>query len=385
MKATLERILNWRVWPLFRKEMRQIRRNHKLVAMMVIPPTLNLVLLGFAMNPEVTNLRLGVVDESRTAESRELVSAFTESRSFQLAGNYQSTAEIGRALSAGELDAGLVIPADFATERTRGQSADVQFLVDGVNSNTAAIAGGYAARIVADLNQHIAIVRQSNVASAGRREPQRAFSRVSLLYNPGLKNSWFIVTGMIGMLLVMLGVAVSSSAMVKEKEMGTVEQLLMTPADGAEIIVAKIAPIFLLLSLDIGLSVLVGYLAFDLPVRGSLLLLYFSGMLCVLSGIGIGTIIATFTKSQQQAQLLGFFVTPPLSMLSGATTPIEAIPHWMQPLTWLNPVRHFASLARGVMLKGVGIDVVYPYLLALIAFSVVLMGVSVTRFRKQLN
>src|SRR5215472_11975758 len=385
MKATLERILNWRVWPLFRKEMRQIRRNHKLVAMMVIPPTLNLVLLGFAMNPEVTNLRLGVVDESRTAESRELVSAFTESRSFQLAGNYQSTAEIGRALSAGELDAGLVIPADFATERTRGQSADVQFLVDGVNSNTAAIAGGYAARIVADLNQHIAIVRQSNVASAGRREPQRAFSRVSLLYNPGLKNSWFIVTGMIGMLLVMLGVAVSSSAMVKEKEMGTVEQLLMTPADGAEIIVAKIAPIFLLLSLDIGLSVLVGYLVFDLPVRGSLLLLYFSGMLCVLSGIGIGTIIATFTKSQQQAQLLGFFVTPPLSMLSGATTPIEAIPHWMQPLTWLNPVRHFASLARGVMLKGVGIDVVYPYLLALIAFSVVLMGVSVTRFRKQLN
>jgi len=385
MKATIERVLNWRLWPLFRKEMRQIRRNHKLVAMMVIPPTLNLVLLGFAMNPEVTNLRLGVVDESRTAESRELVSAFTESRSFQLVGDYQSTAEIGAALSAGELDAGLVIPADFATQRTRGQSADVQFLVDGVNSNTAAIAGGYATRIVADLNQHIAIVRQSNAASAGRRAPQRAFSRVSLLYNPGLKNSWFIVTGMIGMLLVMLGVAVSSSAMVKEKEMGTVEQLLMTPADGAEIIVAKIAPIFLLLSLDIGLSVLVGYLVFDLPVRGSLLLLYFSGMLCVLSGIGIGTIIATFTKSQQQAQLLGFFVTPPLSMLSGATTPIEAIPHWMQPLTWLNPVRHFASLARGVMLKGVGIEVVYPYLLALIAFSIVLMGVSVTRFRKQLN
>ena len=159
----------------------------------------------------------------------------------------------------------------------------------------------------------------------------------------------------------------------------------MTPADGAEIIVAKIAPIFLLLSLDIGLSVAVGQVVFDLPVRGSLLLLYGSGMLCVLSGIGIGTIIATFTRSQQQAQLLGFFVTPPLSMLSGATTPIEAIPGWLQPFTYLNPVRHFASLARGVMLKGVGIEVVYPNLLTLMLFTIVLMGLSTWRFRKQLN
>ena len=187
------------------------------------------------------------------------------------------------------------------------------------------------------------------------------------------------------MLLVMLGMAVSSSAMVKEKELGTVEQLLMTPAQGSEIIAAKIAPIFLLLTLDIGLSVGVGRLVFGVPVRGSMPLLFVSGMLCILSGIGIGTIIATFTRSQQQAQLLGFFVTPPLSMLSGATTPIEAMPQWMQPLTYLNPVRHFGSLARAVMLKGVGIEVVYPSLLALVAFTVLLMGVSVWRFRKQLN
>ena len=133
------------------------------------------------------------------------------------------------------------------------------------------------------------------------------------------------------------------------------------------------------------MSVAVGHLVFDLPVRGSLLLLYGSGMLCVLCGIGIGTIIATFPRSQQQAQLLSFFVTPPLSMLSGATTPIEAIPNWLQPITYLNPVRHFASLARGVMLKGVGIEVVYPNLLTLIVFTIVLMGLSTWRFRAQLN
>lgn len=378
MKSIINKIVNLRLWPLCMKELHQIRRNKKLVAMMVIPPTLNLVLLGFAMNPEVTNLKLGVVDESRSAESREVVSAFSESRSFQVYKAYESTAALGHALSAGDLDAGLVIPSDFARRRMSGETAEIQILVDGVNSNTAAIAGGYATRIVSALNQKITVVGAPAMSRG-------AISRVVLLYNPGLKNSWFIVTGMIGMLLVMLGIAVASSAMVKEKEVGTIEQLLMTPADGVEIIVAKIAPIFLLLSLDIGLSVGVGYLVFDLPVRGSFVLLYLSGMLCVLCGIGIGTIIATFTRSQQQAQLLGFFVTPPLSMLSGATTPLEAIPDWLQPITYFNPVRHFATLARGVMLKGVGIEVVYPNLLTLILFTVVLMGLSTWRFRKQLN
>ncbi|HEX5964758.1 MAG TPA: ABC transporter permease [Pyrinomonadaceae bacterium] len=381
MNSIINKLLNWRLWPLCLKELRQIGRNRKLVAMLIVPPTLNLVLLGFAMNPEVTNLKLGIVDESRTAESREVVSAFSESRSFQLYRRYESTSALGDALSAGDLDAGLIIPSDFAKRRMNGETAEIQILVDGVNSNTAAIAGGYATRIVSALNRKITVAHAVNgpVASKG------ASSRVLLLYNPGLKNSWFIVTGMIGMLLVMLGIAVASSAMVKEKEVGTIEQLLMTPADGGEIIVAKIAPIFLLLSLDIGLSVGVGHLVFDLPVRGSLLLLYLSGMLCVLCGIGIGTIIATFTRSQQQAQLLGFFVTPPLSMLSGATTPLEAIPHWLQPITYLNPVRHFATLARGVMLKGVGIEVVYPNLLTLLVFTIVLMGLSTWRFRKQLN
>jgi len=381
MNQIIENILNWRLWPLFTKEMRQIRRNRKLVAMLVLPPTLNLVLLGFAMNPDVTNLRLGVVDASRTADSREVISAFSESRAFKVAETFVSADALGEALSAGRLDAGLVFDSDFATRRTKGETAEIQFLVDGVDSNTASIAGGYATRIVNALNQNVKIVNRAT----GQATSRGVVPRISLLYNPGLKNSWFIVSGMIGVLLVMLGIAVSSSAMVKEKEVGTVEQLLMTPADGAEIITAKIAPIFLLLSLDIGLSVAVGYFVFDLPVRGSFLLLYLAGMLCVLSGIGMGTMIATFTRSQQQAQLLGFFITPPLSMLSGATTPLEAIPHWMQPLTYLNPVRHFASLSRGVMLKGIGADVIYPNLLALLAFTVVLMGISVWRFRKQLN
>ena len=176
---------------------------------------------------------------------------------------------------------------------------------------------------------------------------------------------------------------VASASMVNEKESGTIEQLLMTPAGSTEIITAKIAPILLLLSIDILVAIVVGRRVFDIPMRGSLALMYFAGMLCVLAGIG--TFIATFTRSQTQAQLLSFFVNPPISMLSGATTPIEAMPYWLQPITYLNPVRHFATIARGVMLKGVGLEVLYPNLLALAAFAFVIVGASVWRFRKQLS
>ncbi|HKY03527.1 MAG TPA: ABC transporter permease, partial [Blastocatellia bacterium] len=148
---------------------------------------------------------------------------------------------------------------------------------------------------------------------------------------------------------------------------------------------AKMAPIFLLLSADVGIALGVGWLVFSVPVRGSLLLIYSSGALCVLAGIGLGTFLATFSRSQQQAQLLSFFVNPPIAMLSGATTPIEAMPEWMQPITLINPVRHFATIARGIMLKGAGVETLYPNLLALAAFAVLLIAVSAWRFRKQLG
>lgn len=386
----LRLLVDNRFWPLFTKELRQIRRNRKLVVMLVMPPTVNLVLLGFAMNSEVKNVQLGVVDESRSAASRELVSAFVESGSFRIARRFESGAELGRALSAGELDAGLVVPQDFARLRARGETAEAQILVDSVNSNRAGIAAGYAARVTAALNHKIAAESGSSAfaartTDAGGGAVALAEPRVAVLYNPGLRYSWFIVTGTIGILMVLIGSLVASASMVNEKESGTIEQLLMTPAGSTEIIAAKIAPIMLLLSADIMLAVVVVRIVFGVPVRGSMALLYFAGMLCVLAGIGIGTFIATFTRSQTQAQLMSFFVNPPVSMLSGATTPIEAMPQWLQPVTYLNPVRHFSTIARGVMLKGVGLEVLYPNLIALALFTSVIVGASVWRFRKQLS
>jgi len=387
MNDLLHRIRGLRIWALIRKELGHIKADRQLIATLIIPPTVQLVLFGLALNPEVTGLRLGVVDECRQSISRDLVSSFTESISFTLVSNYASVDDLGRELSAGNLDAGLIIPSDFARQREKHDTAKVQLILDAVNSNNAGIAAGYAQRIIDSFSQRLNRDDPKVVLGLESGQPVSASlsARIALLYNPGLKSSWFMLTGVLGILLVLNGSLVAASAMVKEKEIGTVEQLLMTPASASEIITAKMTPLFLLLSADIWLALAVGWLVFGLPVRGNIILLYVAGALCVLAGIGLGTFLATFSKSQQQAQLMSFFVNPPIGMLSGATTPIEAMPDWMQPITMINPVRHFATIARGIMLKGAGVETLYPNLLALVGFAVLLVGISVWRFRKQLG
>ncbi len=379
MREFIDRLLGGRLAPLFLKELRQLKRNRRLVIMLIIPPTVQILLFGFALNPEVTNLRLGVVDQSRSAESRQVVSALTEGLSFKVNGQYTTADAAGKALSDGQLDAVIVIPKDFSKQRLRGETSDVQLLLDATNSNTAQIAAGYAGRILADLN--VRIVEESGQPAL---RPQVTTHPV-MLFNPGLESSWFIATGLIGTLLVLMGSLVSAGSMVREKETGTIEQLLMTPAEAGEIIIAKMAPLILLLSGDIALALIVCRLAFDVPVRGNLLLLVFAGMLCVFAGVGIGIFIATFTRSQQQAQLMSFFVNPPVAMLSGVTTPLESIPKWLQPLTVINPVRHFATISRGILLKGVGLPELWQHFVILGLIATVLVAVSVWRFRKQLG
>jgi ABC-2 type transport system permease protein len=173
--------------------------------------------------------------------------------------------------------------------------------------------------------------------------------------------------------------------MIREKERGTVEQLLMTPASALEVVAAKIAPLFLLLMAMVGLVLVVARVVFQVPFRGSPALVLVACACCVLTGIGLGTFISTFARSANQTQLISFFVNPPLAMLSGGLTPIEAMPHWVQPLTHLNPIAHFAAIARSVLVKGAGLDVVYPNLLALIALATLFVGVSAWRFRRQLS
>lgn len=367
---------NHRLIALFLKELRQIRGDRRLMISLIVPPVLQITLFGFALNSTVSHLRMGIVDESRTAESRQLIDAVAENQTFQVKGYFLSPEDLERQIDKRALDLGVIIPANYARLRHQNSNADVQFVIDAVNANTAQIAQGYATGAIQWLNQQTGAVPKT---------VPHVSTRITLLYNPGLDNAWFIVTGIFGLLLVLNGSIVSSATMIKEKVVGTVEQLLMTPADSLEIILAKMAPLFLLLMGTTMLVFVVARVIFHVPLRGSFSLLMFAAALCVLSGIGIGTMIATLATSATQAQLMSLFVNPPLSILSGATTPVEAMPHMIQPWTNLDPIKHFAIIARAVMIKGTGIDVLYPHLLALAGMATFLIVVSGIRFRKQLG
>jgi ABC-2 type transport system permease protein len=378
-----------RLLALIRKEFNQIRRDKRLAISLIVPPTLQLLLFGFALNATVDHLRMGVVDLNHSPESRDLIAGMTESGAFRLSKTYLSANDLGDAIARGDLDAGMVVPYEFARDVQRGRQATVQLLLNAMNANTAAIAQGYSEGVIQNWNQTL---RQSGVharliqiSASPVSRPGQVLLHPAFLFNPGLVTPWFIVTGVFGVLLMLNGSIVSSAAMIKEREAGTVEQLLMTPAGTGEIVVAKIAPLFVLLFLMILFATAIIRVAFQVPFRGNFLLVLLGATLCVLSGIGIGTFIATFTKSAQQAQLMSFFVNPPLASLSGALTPVEAMPHWMQPLTVLNPIRHFGIITRSVLLKGSGIAEVWPNLLALAIFTAVLLSLSVMRFRKQLG
>jgi ABC-2 type transport system permease protein len=374
MRLQVRSLLAGRFWALALKELRQIRRDRRLTISLIVPPTLQILLFGFALDSEVRGLRLGIVDESRTGESRELISALTENRTFKLAGSYSTAGALGDALGAGRLDVGVVVPYDFARLRARARPATVQVLLNAANANTAQIAQGYVEGAVARLNRELPATPAASVEV-----------RTAFLYNPGLVNAWFIVTGVFGTLIILNGSLVSAATMIREKERGTVEQLLMTPASALQVVTAKILPLFVLLMGMVGLVLLVARLVFHVPFRGSLLLLLAAGACCVLTGIGLGTFISTFARSANQTQLISFFVNPPLAILSGALTPIEAMPKWVQPWTLLNPIAHFATIARSVLVKGSGLEVVYPHLLALAGLAGLLVGVSAWRFRRQLS
>ncbi len=379
-----------RLIALIRKELGQIRRDKRVLASLIVPPTVQLLLFGFALNPTVDHLKMGVVDLDHSPQSRDLIANMTESGAFRLANTYFSTDQLGTAMGRGDLDAGMVIPYNFARDLERARQPDVQIVLNAMNANTAAIAQGYAQSVLRNWSQVYpqldglhAQYRPISANDVSRRG--RVILHPAFLFNPGLVTPWFIVTGTLGVLLMLNGSLIASAALVKEREAGTVEQLLMTPAGTGEIILAKITPLFLLLCMMILFATALIRVAFGVPFRGSFLLVLAGAMLCMLAGIGIGTFIATFTKSAQQAQLMAFFVNPPLASLSGALTPVEAMPQWMQPLTLLNPIRHFGIITRSVLLKGSGLLAVWPHMLALVAFTVVLLTLSVRRFRKQLG
>jgi ABC-2 type transport system permease protein len=383
-------LLNSRLAALIIKEFRQLRRDPRASFIVILAPMIQLAIFGSVLVATVTSLPLGVVDECNTPESRELVATLTQSGSFRLANYYESADVMGVAINRGQLDAGVVIPHDFARNLWRGQPTTIQFLLNATNANTAEIARGYAEGVLQAYNVELAAegfkerssprVDQASLAQSGIVVLSPAF-----VFNPGLVGTWFTVTGVLGMLLILNGSILSAMTLIKEREAGTIEQLLMSPASPWDVIIAKITPLFLLLSLMAVFAMAIIRFAFGVPFNGSLALVVTGEILCLLCGIGIGTFVATLASTARQVQLTIFFLNPPLVSLSGAFTPVEAMPRWMQPLTLFNPIRHFGVISRGALIKGSGLETLWPNFLALLGFTVILLSLSVWRYRRQLT
>jgi ABC-2 type transport system permease protein len=371
----VDRFLESRFWALVIKEISQILRNKQLIFLLLFPPTVQLLIFGFALNPDVQNLRLGVIDYANTYESRELIAAFTENGIFRVTDYSFSQAGLGQQVRLGKITAGLLIPPDFDRDLDQDKPAEVQVLVDGVDANTAGIASGYINQIINRFSRKLA-----NDSATPPIQIQSVF-----LYNPGLLSSWFLVPGVMGLVLTLTSSLVSSTTVVREKDSGTLEQLLMTPAEAWEILLAKIVPLFVLLLGDVLLALSLARLVFRIPFRGSFGLFIGLAGLYICVGIGIGIMLATIARNQQQVVLTSFFINLPMIQLSGAIAPIESMPEIFQHLSFFNPLRHFVAIIRGILLKGAGLGELWLNVLALTIFAIVLLGVSANRFRNQLS
>lgn len=373
------------------KEVQQLRRNKGLLIQLLIPPTIVLVIFGYALNPKVRDLRLGVVDESFTTQSRDFVNALTENVNFRVTHRYARSQEAEDALNSSDLDLFIVIPNDFARSLARGQTASVQVVIDAVDANTAQIAQGYLQRALDDYNSSNGVIpvaeyrprRMVTRAAHPAPPPGAPNVRPAYLYNPGLVTAWHYVTGVMSIIMFINASLVASALAVKEKESGTIEQLLMTPAQTGEMLLAKTSPVFAMMMVVLFVALGVSILVFGVPIRGALWLFAVAGASAALAGIGIGVMVATVSKSQQQAQLLTFFVNPPITLLSGSTSPLENMPEFFQKLSYLDPLRYFVTIVRGVTLKNAPWSSLWPNLVILMVFAIALFSFSAWRFRKQ--
>ncbi|MEC4888030.1 MAG: ABC transporter permease [Scytonema sp. PMC 1070.18] len=375
-------ILGSRFWALFQKEFAQIFRNRQLLIQLLVPPTIFLMLFGFALSPDFQNLRVGITDYSNSSASRKFIEIFQQTDAFVISQYYFDQEDMLEDLAEGKLTVAIAIPPEFAEDIAQRRTVEVQALYDAVDANTASIASSYMTQLVSDYNLRL---RNNRNTDSRAIASQPVEVQTSILYNPGLETSWFIVSGMFGVLLTVIGSQAAASLVVREKEAGTIEQLVMTPASNTEVILAKICPLLVLLTIDVLIALSIARLVFSVPLRGNLLVFLLIAVLYFWVSISIGILIATFSKSQQQTQLTAFFINPPLVLLCGALTPISSMPTFMQWLTYLDPLRYFIEVCRGVLLKGVGIEALWHQVLILLIFAVVLMTLSIRQFRKQLS
>lgn len=366
-----------RLAALMRKELIQFLRARSMLVLILYLYTGEVVMCTYAMSFDVRNLPTAFMDHARSAESRALMQDFGSSGYFKITRTAATDAEVATLLNRGEVLVAVVIPPEFSRQLSEGVPSSVQLLLDGSNANAASVAQGYAQRIV----QNFALQRAPPQYMVG---PPAVELRPRIWYNSELDYRHFMVLSMMALAGMMVGVITAAAGMVREKESGTVEQLLVTPVSPGEMIAAKMLPPFLVGLLALFPSVLVAAV-FGVPLRGSLaLFMLFSGAF-LLSSLGIGILVAAVADTLQQALLISFLVLFPLLFLSGTIVPLESMPIGLQYLAEASPLRHYMDAVLGLFLKGVGLDVLWPRFVAMLAIGTVLLALSVWRFRRHLG
>lgn len=374
-----------RIWPLVRKEFQELRRDRYAKIRLIVPPILQMLIFGYAATFDVSHVSTALLDRDHSQESRALVAQFVDSGRFRIVETARDDRDITDALENDKAVVGLVIHAGFAQGLRNTRGASMQVVVDGTNSNTALIASGYVGQIANDYAADLAAERaDSQQPLLYDRLPQVAL-QTRAFYNPNVDGKWFFVPGVIGTLLLMMIVNLTAFAIVREREMGTLEQIMVTPIRSWEFILGKTIPAFLIGLAEAVLIGAVGVLWFRVPFAGSMAILLLGTVLFLLSAVALGLLLSTLSRTQQQAFAANFFVLNPLFILSGFAFPIASMPDVLRWIAAVNPVRWYLVVIRATFLKDVGLAVLWPDLAAMGAIGTLLLLASILRFRKSLE
>jgi len=367
------------------KEFIQVLRDKRTRVILIVPPILQMLIFGYAATYEIRHVPTVVLDLDHSQESRDLISRFTSSPYFTVEQQLTDSRQIRDQIDSGDATVGLEIDAGFAEKLRSGQTAPLQVIVDATNSNTALIASSYVTQIALGFAQDAQQDRIDRIA------PQLVTQMPSVVldqrpwYNPNLSSRWFFVPGVIGTLTVVLVITLTAFAVVREREIGTLEQIMVTPIRPVEFILGKTLPAFLIGLLDVSLIAVVGTFWFQVPFRGHLSVLFTGAVLFLLCMLGVGLLISTISSTQQQAMVTAFFFIMPAIVFSGFGFPIATMPPWLQYCTYLSPLRYFLIVLRGTYLKGVGMDILWPQMAAMGGLGVGLLTIAILRFHKALD
>lgn len=369
-----------RVLHLMRKELLELRQDPRLFGIVIVAPILQLTVLGYAATTDVKDVPVVVVDADRSSASRTLIGRFDASENFTVVGVVPSTSEIDEWLERGDAWMAVSIPPSFGDVIRRHETATVQVVADGTDANSTTVALGYARVVVARYAEELLAER-----IGGRVPAPSVTASIRVWFNPDLESRDFMIPGIVALLLLVVTTNLSAMAIVREKELGTLEQLHVTPLARWELIAGKLLPYALIGILDVVLVLVVALLWFEVPMRGSVSLLFAMSLVYLLTTLGLGLFVSTVSATQQQAMMTTtFFFLTPMIYLSGFIFPIENMPAWIQPATYLIPLRYFLVILRGLFLKGVGLETFWPEALALLVWGVAILGLATIRSSKRL-